>query len=287
MSSARIHERGYLPYDGPRGGPDTAIRSLVWHSVRRLLGLKRRARAKVLPVIAGLIAYLPAVAFVGVAVLVPREVTDLLLPGSEDYLGSVMAAVYLFAALGAPAILCPDRRHGSLALYFASPLTRDTYLVAKAVALFGFLAIVTVGPALLLLIGLASLDAGPDGVVGFLTAFVRAIAGGAVVAGVVAGLTMALSSLTDRHATASGFIAMWLLAGGAIVNGLLIETLDLPQGFAVLDVSALVVEANARIYGATSDLDLAWPLVAVAVVAWLGGTAAFTRWRYHRLQVTR
>lgn len=287
MSTARIHERGYLPYDGPRGGPETAVRSLVWHSVRRLLGLKRRARAKALPVLAALIAYLPAVAFVGVAVLLPREVTDLFLPGSEDYLGSVLTAVYLFAALGAPAILCPDRRHASLALYFASPLTRDTYLLAKAIALLGFLAIVTVGPALLLLVGLASLDAGPDGVGGFLIELVRAVVSGTVVAAVVTGLTMALSSLTDRHATASGFIAMWLLAGGTIVNGLLVETLELPTGISVLDVSALVQESTARIYGASSDYDLPGALVAVAVVGWIAGTAAFTRWRYHRLQVTR
>ena len=287
MNGARIHERGFVHYEGVRGGSETAARSLVWHSARRLLGLKRRARAKALPVIAGLIAYVPAIVFVGVAVLIPREVGDLLLPGSEEYLRIILVSIYLFATLGAPAILCPDRREGTLALYLASPLTRDSYLAAKAAALLGFLAIATVGPALLLLIGLSAIDAGPDGVVGFGIELIRAIGAGTVVAALVTGLTMALASLTDRHATASGFIALWLLAGGALVHGLLVESLGAPAPMALLDVTTVSLEFTARIYGASSDYDVALPLVVLAAVTWIGGTAAFVRWRYHRLQVTR
>ena len=287
MNGARIHERGFVHYEGVRGGPETAARSLVWHSARRLLGLKRRARAKALPVIAGLIAYVPAIVFVGVAVLIPREVGDLLLPGSEEYLRLILVSIYLFATLGAPAILCPDRREGTLALYFASPLTRDSYLGAKAAALLGFLAIATVGPALLLLIGLSAIDAGPDGIVGFGIELIRAIGAGTVVAALVTGLTMALASLTDRHATASGFIALWLLAGGALVHGLLVESLGAPAPVALLDVTTVSLEFTARVYGASSEYDVALPVVVLAAITWIGGTAAFVRWRYHRLQVTR
>lgn len=287
MRGARIHERGFVHYVGPRGGPHTALRSLVWHSARRLLGLKRRARAKALPIVAGLIAYLPAIVFIGLAALVPRELGELLIPGTEAYLGFILPSVYLFAALGAPGILCPDRREGTLALYLASPLTRDTYLTAKAAALVGFLAIVTIGPALLLLVGLSAVDAGPSGAIGVVVAVGRAVAAGSVIAAVVTGLTMALASLTDRHATASGFIILWLLASRALVDGLLLEGLDAPTPVALLDISDLALEFSARVYGTTSEFDVGFGLVLLAAAAWIVLTGSFARWRYHRLQVTR
>lgn len=288
MNGARIHERGYLRYEGARTGPAGALRTLILHSVRRLLGIKRGVRAKLLPVVVGAIAYLPAIVFVGVAAFVPRQITEILLPGSDQYLGFVMPAVYLFAALGAPAVLCPDRRHGTLALYLASPLTRDGYLAGRAVALLGFLAVVTVGPALVLLAGLSLLDAGPTGASGAVAELARAVAAGVLVAVLFAGLSLALASLTDRQVTAAGYVILWLLVSGAVVNGILIEALDAPDVAALLDVTAVATESVARIYGAAGEHPgLPAAAVLAAAAGWAGLTAWFTRWRYQRLQVTR
>ena len=63
----------------------------------------------------------------------------------------------------APEVLCPDRRTGMLGLYLASPLTRDTYLLAKAAAVAGAARLVTLGPPLLLLVAFILQGLGPDG----------------------------------------------------------------------------------------------------------------------------
>ena len=41
MTEARIHDRGYMAYDGPRHGPGRAMANLSYHTVQRVLGLKR------------------------------------------------------------------------------------------------------------------------------------------------------------------------------------------------------------------------------------------------------
>ena len=67
-SDARIVDRGYRRYEGPRRGGAGAYRSLVVHSAQRALGLRRPATAKILPVLSVFIAYVPAIVFVGIAV---------------------------------------------------------------------------------------------------------------------------------------------------------------------------------------------------------------------------
>ena len=67
MSDARIVDRGYRPYDGPRRGQSGAIATLVRHTAQRVLGLHRSARSKLLPMAAAGIAFIPAIVFVGIA----------------------------------------------------------------------------------------------------------------------------------------------------------------------------------------------------------------------------
>src|SRR4051812_49603384 len=67
VSDARIIDRGYRPYDGPRLGPAGAVRSLVRHTVQRVMGLRRPASAKILPVLSAGIAHVPALVVVGLA----------------------------------------------------------------------------------------------------------------------------------------------------------------------------------------------------------------------------
>ena len=65
-----ILDRGYRRYDGRRTGTSGAVRALVVHSMQRALGLKRPAGQKILPVLAVFIAYVPAIVFVGLSVLI-------------------------------------------------------------------------------------------------------------------------------------------------------------------------------------------------------------------------
>ena len=125
MSDARILDRGYRRFDGPRRGRWGAVRSLARYSVLRALGLRRTPWAKLLPIASVLIAYLPAAVFVGIAALLPDQIqrqTDII-PTYAEYYGFITAAIVLFVALVGPEVLCPDRRNGMLGLYLASPLS--------------------------------------------------------------------------------------------------------------------------------------------------------------------
>ena len=64
------------------------------------------------------------------------------LPTYGEYYGFIVSAIIVFVAFVAPEVLCTDRRTGMLGLYLASPLTRDTYLLAKAIAVAVVLATV-------------------------------------------------------------------------------------------------------------------------------------------------
>ncbi|NIT94350.1 MAG: hypothetical protein GWM91_02285, partial [Actinobacteria bacterium] len=60
---------GYKPHDGPRLGRGAAVRATIRDGLRRVFGLRRRARKKVLPFLLLGIAVLPAIVFVGFAFL--------------------------------------------------------------------------------------------------------------------------------------------------------------------------------------------------------------------------
>ena len=121
---AQIVDRGFQRYDGPRAGVGQAVRSVAWQSIRSTLGLGRPARHKIFPVLAIAIAYIPAIAFVGLSVIVgdildPNEIADY-----ASYYGFITAAILLFAGLVAPEVLVGDRRNGMLAMYLSTPLHR-------------------------------------------------------------------------------------------------------------------------------------------------------------------
>ena len=61
LGSRRPHLRRRLPaYDGPRKPPAWALVTVWRHTVQRVLGLRRSFRHKVLPGIALVIAFVPA-----------------------------------------------------------------------------------------------------------------------------------------------------------------------------------------------------------------------------------
>lgn len=140
-----IYDRGYRPYEGPRGGRSAARYALYRASIRRALGLRRSWRQKVAPFVLLGLATIPAVVNVGAAYLArdtPAEGFEFIT--YREYVG-VSNILLVFVALTAPDLLCPDRRQRVLPLYFARPLTGVDYVLAKLGAmtsilfLFGFL----------------------------------------------------------------------------------------------------------------------------------------------------
>ena len=289
-ADARILARGYRRYDGPRQGPSHAVRSLIAHTLRRILGLRRPTRSKVLPVLSIVFAYVPAIVFVGVVALFgrfgSRAEARTFIPDYPEYYGFIISAIVLFVAFVAPEALCPDRRSRVLSLYLASPLTRMTYLLSKAVSVATVITFVTVGPPLLLLLGLITQSAGPDGPVEVLKVLIRILESGLFLAALYTSLSLAIAGLTDRRAVAAA-ATLFVLLGSAIVSET-IGALGGSDNVLVLSLTAGPLELVRRIYGepgVTPQVET-W-LLALGYAAWTGGAAAIAVSRYRRLQVTR
>ena len=285
---AQIVERGFQRYEGRRSGVAGAIRSVSWESIRATLGLGRPARNKIFPVISIVIAYLPAVVFIGIAVLIPsdilepEEVADY--PG---YYGFIILAIVLFTALVAPEVLVSDRRNGMLAMYLSTPLDRRTYLVAKAVAVASMLGLVTLLPPVLMLIGYSVENAGPDGLRDWLLTLGRIVLSGVAISAALAAVSMAASSVTDRRAFAAIGIVLVLFATPILASAL-VDGADLSPYWRVIDISTMPFELVFRIFGDPGNFpELATWAVLASNVVWTVGGVTIAWWRYSKLVIAR
>lgn len=293
-NGARIVDRSYRAYSGARGGVGAAIFATAKHSVQRALGLKRTIWQKVLPIVSVAIAYVPAIVFVGIAALNTTEarINDLL-PSYSEYYGFVTAAIVIFTAFVAPEVLCTDRRTGMLGLYLASPLNRNTYLLAKASAVGFVLSIVTVGPLLLMLIAYTILGEGPDGPADWLFTLVRILLGGLGISALHTSLSLAVSSFTSRRAAASATIAL-LLFGSLAVTAALVQEADWSANFLVFNLFNLPFVLVMHVFGEGDQLTFDDPyrdmdtwLVYAANLAWTLVFSILIWWRYRKVAVTR
>lgn len=289
MTASRIADRRYQRYDGPRGGPSRAQRTLVAHTLRRILGLRRPARTKILPVASIVFAYLPAVVFIGVVALFGKQVAARAVPSYADYYSFIVSAILLFVTLVAPEALCPDRRHRTLSLYLAAPLTRMTYLAAKAAAVFAVLCSVTVGPTLLLLLGRVAQGSGPDGPLQVLLVLGRILLSGVLVAAVFTSVSIGVASLTDRRAVAAG-ATLALLVGSNVTLLVLVEVLHASRSILTLSLTYGPFVLVSRIHGARFHGGPGVPGAPAALAGalfWVLVPAAVAVWRYRSLRVTR
>ena len=172
-----------------------------------------------------------------------------------------------------------------LGLYLASPLSRNSYLVAKAAAIGIVLALVTLGPPLLMLIAFVLQGSGPDGFLGFLSTLGSVVAAGLCLSAFYTSISLAVSSFTDRKAIASAGIILLIFVSGALVGGL-VES-GSSESLVAFNLFRTPIELARVIHGEpTTD-----PGMTTAVwLGWAGWTAAgglVTWWRYRRLQVTK
>ncbi len=282
-AEARILDHRLTPVTS-RQGPAASALAVGVHTLRRMLGLRRPLRHKLLPLALATIAYLPAAAFLGVASLLPGELAGEVLPRSLEFYGFILTSVILFTALVGPQALSPDRRHRTLGILLASQLTRATYLLATGGALLVVLLLVTLGPPLLVEIGLASVGLEGPAVVVVLW---RALAAGLVLAVMLGSVGLAVSSLTDNRgfAAAGTFLG---LVGLGVGTEILDDALRVPEWVPMLDLVGLTVEVVSRIYRDTEDLVFLDGIDLLAGCAvWLTLLLGTVWLRYRRLAVAR
>jgi len=213
-TAGAVYDRGYRPYDGPRGGRNAARYALYRASIRRALGIRRSWRQKVAPFVLLGIVTIPAIITVGVAYITRDQVNrQFQIITYREYVG-VSSALLLFVALTAPDIICPDRRQHVLPLLFARPLTGIDYMLAKVGALFSILFLFSFLPQVVLFVGQALVsDSALDYTLDNLDVLWMVPVAVAVLAFYYASIGIAIASLCNRRIVAgASLIGLFLVS---------------------------------------------------------------------------
>ena len=153
-SGGVIHNIGYRRYDAVRLGRAAIVRALVWHSLRAAFGIGRGAKAKIFPVLLFTLMCLPAIINAVSLALSHGGQPIVTYDGYVPQLRTV--AMLIFVALEAPNLVSSDLRNHTLPLYFARPISRLDYPVAKLVAFVLACLVMIEIPLILLYLGIAS-----------------------------------------------------------------------------------------------------------------------------------
>lgn len=242
VTEARLLDAGFRGYSGPRRGIPGTTGALALSSAQRALGLRRSFRHKAFPILMAIIAFVPAIV----------SVVTQTLPAYVDYYEAIRLVVLLFIAFVAPEVICTDRRHSMLGLYF-SAVTRTTYLLAKLISVVAVIGLLALLPPLFLLAGYQVQGLGPESL-GEAVELLGQMMAAALILGLTLGsFSLAVSSLTDRRAFASAGILAILIGAGILVA--IVDTLlDVPRWVALFDIGAFPFEAVRRVFGEAGDL---------------------------------
>jgi len=210
-----VYDRGYRPYDGPRGQRGAATFALYKASMRRALGLRRSWRQKVAPFTLLAIVTIPAVVNVGIGYVTRDRFVEqrFQIITYREYVG-VSAALLLFVALVCPDVMCPDRRQHVLPLMFARPITGVDYVLAKLGAIGTILFAFSFLPQVVLFVGnMLVSDSALTYFTGHLDVLWKVPIAVATLAAYYTVIGISISSLTDRR-----------IVAGASVIGLFLVT---------------------------------------------------------------
>ncbi len=254
-----IHDIGYRAYAGQRLGRAQIVRALCWHSLRSAFGLGRGVKAKIVPLLTFVIMCLPAVVNAAVMAVNPAHQR---LVSYDTYVAQLRILVLLvFIAAQAPELVSRDLRSHCLPLYFARPIKRIDYAIAKLAALvLALLAMIEI-PLLLLYLGTITQVHGGSAIWAQTRALIPGLLLGVAWALVLAGLGLLLASFSGRRAFATGAIAIFFFLG------LTLATLLTQVGENGLGAASGGTSGLARLAGLISpftDLD--------GMRMWLGGT---------------
>jgi ABC-2 type transport system permease protein len=285
-----VYDRGYRPYDGPRGRRGAATFALYKASLRRALGLRRAWRQKVAPFVLLGVVTIPAVVNVGIGYVTRDRVASTFeIITYRDYVG-VSSALLVFVALVAPDVMCPDRRQRVLPLMFARPLVGTDYVLAKVGAITTILFAFSFLPQVVLFLGnMLVSDSALDYFTGHLDVLWMVPVSVALLAVFYAVIGCTIAALTDRRIVAgSAVIGLFLVT--SITSGILLGEHGAGEGSAagLINVLALPLHLRDVVFlghvdpmsqlGGVADAGLLAAATYVAVLI----AAGITLWRRYR-----
>jgi ABC-2 type transport system permease protein len=288
MAEGVIFDLGYRPHEGQRLGRAGAVRALYRDGVRRVFGVRRRARRKVFPAILIGIAVLPALFFVAVGVVVGDLGTETFFDHPEyfDWTGNI---TLIFCAMAASELIIPDRVYGTMAVYASRPLKAIDYVGARAASLaavvFGFVWI----PHLVLFVGRAwtSQDGFGNYVTGNLDLLWQTALATLVYLAAYGSLAFLVAAYSSRPAMAVVIFLITIAAWRATSEALISAGYKVVALLAVTDHPGYVKD---WIMGSGSETWLPQqagfdPIVSLAAILIIGVVAAYAVLRRYRSEL--
>jgi hypothetical protein len=300
-----IHARGYRPYLGTYLPPnEAAVRAIA------LSGLRRPWKGRWFKLVL-LLSQVPAVVF-GVMLYLQAQLSkDLPIP--PDALGAggpadptrmgpapmddamrmfidaryllhqfltvqMWSAVVLIALLAGADGIAGDIRANAMPLYFSRPVTRTHYLAGRLLPVAAYLGLVTLAPALALLVARLAFTADPAAAWKALPVAAPLLGGAAIVAAAVSLVVLACSAAGGRNWVArAAFVLVWFLpaAATAAVHGIAGTS---AAGY--LSPANLLASLLASLFGQAAPLHPAG--AAAALAAMCAGAIAFLYLRLGR-----
>ena len=211
-----IYDIGYQHYDGARLGRPYAIRSLFTHGVGTVFAVGRGVRARLVPVLLGGLAILPALIQAAVAAYTNNLVQ---LFTYSNYFLNLSMIFALFCAAQAPELVSADQRTKTLVLYLARALRRDDYVLAKVFSLAAGVFALTLAPLLILFSGRVFAAAEPWAAFRTEAVELAPIFGSSVViALLMASVSVAIASFTSRRGIAAAAILGYFILSAGVTE---------------------------------------------------------------------
>jgi ABC-2 type transport system permease protein len=277
-----IHDIGYQRYTGPRLGRAHLARSLYAHSLRTAFGLGRGVKAKLFPWGAVAVVTLVALILTAISSQSGEEVSTY--PQFVDNMGFI---VMLLLASVAPELVSRDLRSRVLVLYFARPVHRDDYVLAKYAALVTAVFLLLGGPQLIMFLGAAF---SVDGVGEFRRAVTDLLGGWiytAIFALVMSAVALLFASFTGRRAFAAGAIVAVFLVTIPVSGVLMVLGGTISELAGLVNPALIVTGIGSWLFGHTSemvDVGGTGPVYALAGVALIAFCLAVLLARYRRVE---
>ena len=271
-----VFDIGYQSYDGPREGRGRARLAVFKDGVRTALGFGRGGKAKILPwsfvvLLVGLGFILAMMAGAVHRFLGPDAVDQL--PSHSDFYGISSIFFFVFAAVVAPELLCPDRRHGVINLYLVRPLTGSDYVIARWCAFLVVALFVAWLPQFVLGVGRVMGNPDPIGYVrDNWRDFHRILLSGAALAVYTTTLAMTVAAFTKRRAYAAVFLVGLFVVTTPFTVGLASEVEGVAgQWISMFNLTNIPVHVNDIIFGEVSEITSVAPareLPSSTLVSW-------------------
>lgn len=289
-----VYDLGYQPFDGERRGRSGA-RITIWaDGLRRMLGLRRKARRKILPWILVAMALIPPIVAVGISFLVPADIAAEIDLASQnaDFFQLAGTITLLFTALSAPELLIPDRRDGVLSMLSSRPLNSDDYLFARFASLLTIIGTFLLMPQAVLFVGQAGSDNDGlfRGIINAADTLPKIFIVAAIYALAFVPLGFLVATFSERKAIAASIYLVLMIALSQIADAIVRNATFAGANWAVLTSPLDIADAaNAKIFGNTStgslmsvaDIDPYIGVVALIVMAAV--TTLVSGARYRRL----